>query len=103
MSNYVKIKYEIDHPIDWSRHRCCICSFPLGINPTSYDADEKTMSCADFIIFKEHKLLRNIFSSEELAKTDSMKDIKTFHDNFITFLNIAVYLQNTFNICDEFD
>ena len=53
--------------------------------------------------FKEHKFLRDIFSNEELAKTDSMKDIKTYHKNFVRFLKIAVFSQNFFNTCDEFD
>ena len=54
LSNDVKRKYEIEHPIEWSKDRCCICIFPLEINPTSCDADEKTTSYTDFIIFKEH-------------------------------------------------
>ena len=88
MSNDVKRKYETEHRIDWSRDLYCICTFPLEINPTLYNADKKTMSYADFIIFKEHKFLRNIFSNEELAKTGSMKYVKTFHENFVRFLNI---------------
>ena len=47
------------------------------------------MSYADFIIFKEHKFLRNIFSSDELAKTDSLKDLKTSHEQFLRSLKIA--------------
>ena len=50
-------KYKIEHPIDWSQDHCCICTFLLEINPTSYDADKETMFYADFIIFKEHKFL----------------------------------------------
>ena len=85
MSNDVKRKYEIEHPIDWSQDRCCICTFPLKINQTSYNAGKETMSYADFIIFKEHKFLRNIFSNEELPKTDSMKYVKTYYKNFVRF------------------
>ena len=40
------------------------------------------MSYADFIILQENELLRNIFSNEELAKTGSMKDVKTYHKEF---------------------
>ena len=43
LSNDVKRKYEIEYPIDWSQDRCCLCTFPLEINPTSYEADEKIM------------------------------------------------------------
>ena len=61
LSNDVKRKYEFVLPINSSQDCCCICTFPLEISPTSYDANEKTMSYADFIIFKEHKFLRNVF------------------------------------------
>ena len=43
LSNDVKRKYEIEHLIDWSQDRCCICTLPLEINPMSYNANEKTM------------------------------------------------------------
>ena len=94
---------QIEHPIDWSQDRCCICTFPLEINPMLFDADEKTMSYADFIVFKEHKFLKNIFSNKELAKTDNMKDVNTYHKNFVRFLEIVVLLKNAFNTCDELD
>ena len=42
LSNNVKKKYEIEHSIHWSQDRCCLCTFPLEINPTTYEADEKT-------------------------------------------------------------
>ena len=71
LSNEMKKKYEIDHPINWQQDSCCLCPFPLEIRPTSCDVDGKLMSYSDFIIFKEHKFLRNIFSSDELAKTNS--------------------------------
>ena len=54
------------------------------------------MYYADFIIFKEYKFLRNIFSSEELANTDSMKDVKTVHENFVRFSNIVVFSAKQF-------
>ena len=89
LSNDVKRKHEIEHPIDWSRDCRYISTFPLEINPASHDTDEKTMSYADFIIFKEHKFLRNIFSNEDLAKTDSIKNVKTFHEKFVRLLKIV--------------
>ena len=58
------------------------------------------MPYTDFIILKEYKFLSNIFSSDELAKTDSLKDL---NEQFVRFLKIAVFLQNAFNSCQEFD
>ena len=61
------------------------------------------MSYINFIICKEHKFLRNIFSNDELSKTDAHKDLKTFHGKFVRYLRVAVFLQNAFEINGEFD
>ena len=103
LSNEEKKKCEIKHPIDWMQDRCCLCAFPLEINRTGFDANEKTMSYDDFIIFKEHKFLGNIFSNEELPKTDALEDLKTFHKQFVRLLRIAVFLLNAFKINEELD
>ena len=61
------------------------------------------MLYSDFIIFKEHKFLRNIFSIDELAKTNSLKDLNTFHEKFVSFLKIVVLLQNALNTNEDLD
>ena len=76
ISNDLRRKYEIEHPIDYSKNHCCICTFPIEINPTMYDATKDQMSYADFNIFKEHKFLRNIFAEKELS--NSINTIKEF-------------------------
>ena len=98
LSNEQKRKYEINHPINWKRDRCCLCPFPLKINPITFDTDEKTMSYADFIICKEQKFLRNIFISDKLSKTGALKDLKTFHGKFVRFPRVVVFLQNAFKV-----
>ena len=35
LSNEQKIKYETQNSIDWEKDHCCICPFPLQINPTN--------------------------------------------------------------------
>ena len=60
------------------------------------------MSYADFVIFKEHKFLRNIFSERELSSTDSLKNMEQHHKCFEKFLKISVYLQNSINTINEF-
>ena len=102
LSNSAKRKYEIENPVDWSRDRCCIRPFPLEINASKFDADSQTMSYVDFMIFREHKFLRNIFSSEEIAMTDSLKDLKTCHQTFVKFLKVIIILQNALNTHEEF-
>ena len=102
LSNSPKRKCETENPINWSRDRCCICTFPLKTNATKFDADNKTMSYVDFIIFKEHKFLKNIFSSEELTTATNLKDLKTYHQTFVKFLKIVIILQNALNTYEEF-
>ena len=102
LSNSAKKKCEVENPIDWSRDRCCICSFPLIINATKFDVDSLTMSYVNFISFKKHKFLRNIFSNEELATTDSIKDLKTYNQTFVKFFKTVIILQNALSTHEEF-
>ena len=64
LSNKQKRKDERHHSINSKQDRCCLCPFPLKIDPTNFDVDEKTMSYVDFIVCKEHKFLKNIFSND---------------------------------------
>ena len=59
------------------------------------------MSYIDFIISKECKFLRNISSSDELVKTNSLKDLKTFHGKFVSFLKIVIFLQNALSTSED--
>ena len=90
LSNNIKIKYQNENPIDWQSERCCVCTFPTEINPTTPDATKDS----DSIIPKEHKFLRNIFTEKELSDTVALKDFPTYHKKFSLFLRIAIYLQN---------
>ena len=56
-----KRKYKVEFPVDWGKGRCCLCKFPLIINPPKFDVSLENMSHSDFIILKEHKFLRNVF------------------------------------------
>ena len=60
------------------------------------------MSHVNFIIIREHKFLRNIFLSKELATTDNLKDLKTYHQTCVKFLKIIIILQNVLNTYEEF-
>ena len=102
LSNNVKRKYEIENQIDWIEGCCCICKFPLKIKPTNFNATTKEMSYNDFVIFKEHKFLRNIFSERELLPLDSVKNMEQYHKYFEKFLRISVYLQNSINTINKF-
>ena len=101
-SNDVRGKYEIENPINWIEGRCCIFKFSLKTNLKNFKATTEQMSYADFVIFKEHKFLRNIFSEQELSSTDSLKSMEQYHKCFEKFLIVSVYLQNSINTINEF-
>ena len=60
------------------------------------------MSYSDFVIAKEHKFLRNIFSEDELSSSNTLKNIRSFHENFSRFLKIVVHLQHNLKSIQEF-
>ena len=76
--------------------------FPCHINPTTFDVEKKKMSYGDFIIKKEHKFLRNIFSEEELMSSLAIKNLQSFHENFSKFIQVVIYLQNSINSIKDF-
>ena len=102
LSNDIKIKYQSENPIDWQSGCSCICTFPIEINPTMSNATKDTMSYSDFVIQKEHKFLRNIFSEEKLSTSVALKDFPTYHKIFSRFLRVAIYLQNCLTHIQEF-
>ena len=61
LSNEKKRKYEVEFPINWENGRCCLCKFPLIINPTKFDVSLENMSYSNFIILKEHKFFKEYF------------------------------------------
>ena len=98
-----KRKYEIENPIDWQAGKCQICNFPLHVNPTKANAkNDENMSYGDFIIEKEHKFLRNIFSKEEIESSVAIKNIESFHEHFCKFLQTIIFAQQCINSMKEF-
>ena len=97
-----KRKYEVEFPIDWENGCCCLCKFPVITNPTTFDVSLENMSYSDFIILKEHKFLRNIFSEEDLLKTKALRNIEQYHLAFQKFLTISIYLEDSLNTLTEF-
>ena len=96
-----KRKYEVEFPIDWENGRCCLYKFPLIINLMKFDVSLENMPRSDFIILKEHKFLRNIFS-EDLLKTKVLRNIEQYHLAFQKFLTISIYLEDSLNTLTEF-
>ena len=54
----IKTRYEIKNPINWEKDKCSICNFSLHINPEVLEYEDSKMSCADFLIRKEHNFFQ---------------------------------------------
>ena len=102
LSNEKRRDYETENPIDWENDNCKTCNFPLHVNPTTFDLQKEKMLYGDFIIKKEYKFLRNIFSEKELMSSAAIKNLQSFHKNFCKFLQVVVYLQNSINSIKDF-
>ena len=102
LSNEKKRKYEVEFPIDWENGRCCLYKFPLIINLMKFDVSLENMPRSDFIILKEHKFLRNIFSEEDLLKTKALRNIEQYHLPFQKFLTVSIFLEDSLNNLTEF-
>ena len=82
LSNEQKIKYETQNPIYWEKDHCCICPFPLQINPTNMInmKNTKNISYRNFYIVKEHKFWGVLLREEELKM---FKNLKVLDNYFI--------------------
>ena len=96
-----KRDYEIENPIDWENGKCKICTFPLNANPSD-SVKNNEMPYGDFIIQKEQKFLRNIFSKEDLEKSDAIKDLESIHEHFSKYLRIVVFAEKCLTSLKEF-
>ena len=61
----MKINNEIQNQIHWEKDKCCICNFPLQINRKGLEYQGSHMPYVDFLIPKENKFLRSIYSKEK--------------------------------------
>ena len=55
------------------------------------------MSYCDFVIKKEHHLLRIIFSNEELKLSESICDLETYYRFLKTFIYVSTHLCLKYN------
>ena len=97
-----KRKYEVEFLIDWGNGRCYLYKFLLIINPTKFYVSLENMYYSDFIILKEHNILRNIFSEEDLIKTKALRNIEHYHLAFKKFLTKSIYLEDSLTTLTEF-
>lgn len=59
------------------------------------------MAQYDFIIRKEHKLLRNIFEKEKLEQSENLKT-SLYYQTFMKFVKVYILQEVAMNKDDEF-
>ena len=92
----IKKNYKKNNLIDWEKSKCVICNFLLEINVIGVDAKPTEISHFEFVLRKEHKFLRNIFSKDEVEKSKNLESLNSYDDAFLKFVNVSILLDNTF-------
>ena len=72
-----RLKYERENSVT-AETKCCICYFPMQLNPKGLKFNENEMSYLDFIIRKEHSFIRNIFSEKELKISKNICSLEIY-------------------------
>ena len=84
----VKLKYQRENPVDWVDGKCVICNFPIAVEPKGLEFNESEMSYIDFLIRKEHAILRNIYELDEIKKSENISSLVNYQKAFERFLQI---------------
>ena len=95
-----KLRFERSYQINWQKDKCIICKFPLKMEPTNYLTPDNQMTFGDFIIRSEHKFLGNIYTTEQIQKSDHIKTLQSSYEIFREYIQICIgllALLNSFN------
>ena len=66
----------------------------MKIEPIGPDVPNNEMSSGNFYIRYEHKVLRNIYSKEQLESAQKIKRLQEYYKTFQKFIKICVSLQS---------
>ena len=81
------------HPIT-AETKCCICNFPLDTAPKRLEFEGNEMSYLDFLIKKEHALIRNIYDKSDLKKSKNIASEKIYYDTMVLFIHLVRVTEN---------
>ena len=87
-----KLRYESKNPINWKEDKCVICKFPIKLEPTNFETPDNEISFGNFVIRCEHKLLRNIYTEEQIKGSHHVKDLKSYYEIFEEYILICIGL-----------
>ena len=66
----------------WNKQKSVICKFRLKLNPTNYLTPDNEMTFGDFMIRYKHKFLRNIYTVEELQRSEHIQSLTNYYQIF---------------------
>ena len=95
-----ELTFKSQNQINWQKDKCIIFKFPLKLEPTNYKTSNDKMSLGDFVIWYQHKFLRNISSDEQLQDLHHLKNIENYYKTFNKYIMIFIdelALLNNFN------
>ena len=93
-----KQKFSRENPIDCSNEKCVICDLKLSVSLNDgYEKTEKTTAWYDFLVQKEHLFLRNIYSYEDLKKSENISALQNITMPLTIFFDIVVLLNRYYN------
>lgn len=73
-----KMRFESKNKIDWKKDKCVIFKFPMKLEPTNYWTTDSEMTYGDFIIRYGHKFLRNIYTEEQMVRSDHITNLQRY-------------------------
>ena len=76
-----KQRLKRQNPIHWESTNCAICGFCLPTAASNFPSD-KTTAFLDFVVEKEHSLIRNIFDPEDLTLSKNIETLEKYDASF---------------------
>ena len=98
-----KLSFERSCPINWKKDKCVICKFPIKIEPTNYLTPDNEMAFGDFVIRYEQKIVRNIYTTEQIERSDHIKNLQCYYEIFQEYIQICIGLLALLNSFDRHD
>ena len=62
----------------------------MKLEPTNHTTLDNEMTFGDFIISYEHKLLRNIYTTEQIEQSNHIKSLQSYYKLFKDYIMIVL-------------
>ena len=65
----------------------------MKFEPTNYMTPNNETTFGNFIIRYEHKVLRNIYTTEQIEQSDHIKNLESYYEIFKDYIMICIGLK----------